>query len=81
LQAQKQYSHLTHPAALSTLGGVDLVVSHSGIYVVEINPRPTAPVIALASCTNYHLGEKIIKAAFKQRVSNPLFSKSVSFHA
>jgi predicted ATP-grasp superfamily ATP-dependent carboligase len=48
-------------AMISGLGGVDLVVGPSGIYVVEINPRPTAPVIALASCPNYNLGKRSSK--------------------
>jgi predicted ATP-grasp superfamily ATP-dependent carboligase len=63
----------------SGLGGVDLVVSHSGIYVVEINPRPTAPVIAIASCPSYNLGEMIIHTAFREGVKIPLFNETVRF--
>lgn len=61
------------------LGGVDLVVSHSEPYIVEINPRPTAPVIAIASCPNYNLGELIIHTAIRKEFKIPLFNETIRF--
>jgi len=46
---------------LKGLVGVDLILNDEGVWVVEVNPRPTTPIVALATLDPYGLVDSIVK--------------------
>ncbi len=52
---------------LKGYGGVDLVFCKNKTFVVEINPRPTTPLIALDQCLENNLAEMLLGALSGKR--------------
>lgn len=64
---------------LQGFGGVDVVVNNKNVYIIEINPRPTTPIVALSSCLKNNLAELLLQA-HNSKTIKPVFNyRNVEF--
>ncbi len=57
--------------------GIDFILNNGGLYIIEINPRPTTPIVAFNEVYDINLAELILKNYYSESISTPTARKKV----
>lgn len=57
--------------------GIDFILNNEGISIIEINPRPTTPIVAFNEVYDINLAELILKNYYRESISPPTARKTI----
>ncbi len=57
--------------------GIDFILNNEGIWIIEINPRPTTPIVAFNEVYDINIAELILKNYYSESISTPTARKTI----